>query len=260
MKAPSTAAARSGVGLRYNERAMVSVVRFVLVTLFIVAVPIFLIASNVRWVINAPILYSFGFDKYDIPSYVSAVTGTRIERDELLSAAEQIRGYFNNNEEFLVVRVFVDGVRVQNLHKEREVLHMRDVKGLVKGVYRIQEAAGAFIGVFIVLGLLAWRRVFARLLLRYVAYGGVLTLVLVVAVGLASLVGFERLFLAFHLVSFSNDFWVLDPRTHYLLAMFPEAFFFDATMWIAGSTVVEALLLALPLAILKLRSRRARPA
>ena len=58
------------------------------------------------------------------------------------------------------------------------------------------------------------------------------------------MVGFERLFLAFHEISFSNDFWQLDPRTDALIAMFPEGFFLDATLWIVGSTVLEAAILA----------------
>ena len=59
-------------------------------TLFVVAVLLFLIAFNVRWVINFPLLYSYGFNRYDIPEY------TGIERDELISAGKQIRDYFNN--------------------------------------------------------------------------------------------------------------------------------------------------------------------
>ena len=81
---------------------------------------------------------------------------------------------------------------------------------------------------------------------RYLGLGGVVTLGLVLIVGLGALVGFDRLFLAFHLVSFSNDLWQLDPSRDYLLVMFPEGFFFDATMWIAASTVVEAIVLSLP--------------
>ena len=61
--------------------------------------------------------------------------------------------------------------------------------------------------------------------------------------GVGSLVGFDRLFLAFHLISFANDLWQLDPTRDYLLAMFPEAFFFDATMLIALAASVQALLL-----------------
>lgn len=227
------------------------ILRLVAIGVFVAAVPVFLVASNVRWVVNAPLLYSYGFDRHRI----SARTG--IERDQLLSVARQIRDYFSNGEEFISIRAVVRGVRVENLFNSREVLHMRDVKGLVRGVYRIQEIAGAYLAAFVVIGLMAWRRGFLPYLARYIAWGGGATLGLVALVGLASLVGFDRLFLAFHLVSFSNDLWQLDPRTDYLIAMFPQGFFFDATMWIAGATVVEgALLSAVPLALLWRRRRR----
>ena len=67
-----------------------SIVRALAIGAFLVAVPVFLITTNVRWVINTPLLYSYGFNKYDIPDR------TGIERDELLSAGRQIRDYFNN--------------------------------------------------------------------------------------------------------------------------------------------------------------------
>ena len=231
-----------------------TLVRLVAVALFVVAVPVFLIATNVRAVINAPVLYSYGFDKYDIPAY------TGIERGELLSAARQIRDYFNNGEEFLTVGVTWRGIRVENLYDSREVLHMKDVKGLVRGVYRIQEFTGGYLLAFAAAGLLVWRRRFIPRLARYAGMGGALTIGLLALVGLGSLTGFDRLFLAFHQVSFSNDLWLLDPRTSYLLAMFPEAFFFDATMIIAGLTVVEAVLLTAPAAVLWWRPRMGRRA
>jgi integral membrane protein (TIGR01906 family) len=86
-----------------------------------------------------------------------------------------------------------------------------------------------------------------------------LTIGLVLAVGLLSLVGFDQLFLAFHLVSFSNDLWQLDPSRDYLIAMFPEGFFLDATLWIVASTVAEAALLAaVPMALMRWMPVRAR--
>ncbi len=231
--------------------SVTKILRIAAITLFVIAVPIFLITSNVRWVISTPWLYSYGFDKYDIPAY------TGIERGELLSAAGQIRDYFSNGEEFLTIRVFVRGILIENLYNSREILHMKDVKSLVKGVYRIQELTGLYLLAFVVVGLYLRRRQFLPSLARYVGMGGGVTLGLVVFVGLVSLVGFDRLFLAFHLVSFSNDLWQLDPRTDFLIAMFPEDFFFDATMWIAGSTIIEALLLAVvPFALLRWWPRR----
>ena len=241
-----------GLWLGAKQRELL---RRVAVVLFVAAVPVFLIASNVRWVINAPLLYSYGFDKHDI------VERTGIERSELLSAARQIRDYFNNGEEFLVVSVVQRGVQVPSLFNSREILHMKDVKGLVRGVYRIQEATGAYLAVFAVVGLIGWRRRFLPHLARYVGLGGAATLGLAVLAGVGALIGFERLFLVFHLVSFSNDLWQLDPRRDYLLIMFPGGFFLDATIWIAGSTVVEALVLAaVPVVFLGWRPGRARKA
>ena len=208
--------------------------RLAAAALFVATVPLFLIATNVRWVINAPLLYSYGFDRHD------SVERTGIERDELLYAAWQIRDYFNNDDEFITVSVIVGYSRVGSLFRTREVLHMRDVKTLVRGVYRVQELAAAYLAAFIVIGLIVRRRDFLPDLARLLVGGGGVTLALVALAGLGALVGFDRLFLAFHLISFTNDLWRLDPRTDYLIAMFPQGFFFDATMWIAGSTIVEA--------------------
>ena len=72
--------------------------------------------------------------------------------------------------------------------------------------------------------------------------------------GAASLAGFEDVFYAFHVISFANDLWQLDPSRDYLIAMFPEGFFFDATMWIAGLTIVQAVILTTPAALLRLRA------
>ena len=220
--------------------------------LFVAAVPVFLIATNTRLVINAPFLYSYGFDAYDIPS----VTG--ISRSELLSAGKQIRDYFNNDEEFLDVRVVQNDVSL-SLYTEREVLHMKDVKGLVRGVYAVQWLTGLYLLGYAAGGLYFGRRAFLPQLGRRLAVGGAVTLGLAALAGVGVLAGFDRLFLAFHLVSFSNDLWQLDPRRHYLLAMFPQGFFLDATIWIAVATIVEALLLAaLPFALRWGRSRMRR--
>ena len=212
--------------------------RSIIPSLFIAVVPVFLVSTNVRIVINAPALYSYGFDRYDIPA------STGIERDELLSAAAQIRAYFKNDEDLLDVRVFQRGIR-RSIYNEREVLHMKDVKGLVNGVYRVQLASGGFLIAVALAGFAVYGRRFSADLAGLASLGGFATLALAALVGLGSLVGFDRLFLAFHLVSFSNDLWQLDPSTDMLIAMFPQGFFFDATMAIAALSVVQALLLAL---------------
>ena len=221
-------------------------------TLFVVAVILFLIAFNVRWVINFPPLYSYGFDRYDIPEY------TGIERNELISAGKQIRDYFNNDADLLEISVVVRGVRVGNLYNEREVLHMRDVKGLVQGVYRVSEISALFLLLFIAGGFALWRRAFLPTLGRLLRWSGGATLALVLLIGLGSLVGFDRLFLAFHLISFSNDLWQLDPSRDYLIMMFPQGFFLEATLLIAFAIIVQAAaLVAVPTYLMKRRQETA---
>ena len=92
-------------------------------------------------------------------------------------------------------------------------------------------------------GYYVWRWAFARQMARLGLYGGLLTLALVLAVGLFALVGFDSLFLIFHQISFANDLWQLDPRTDYLLIMFPLGFWFDATVRVAITTIAGAVLL-----------------
>ncbi len=237
-----------------SRQRLVSFITGALAVAFVVAVPIFLIAVSVRWVINAPILYSFGFDRHHVAAY------TGIEREELLSAGRQIRDYFNGNDEYLDVRIQVGGVR-RGIYNEREIHHMKDVRGLVRGVYRISEAAGAFLLLYVIGRLAIAGRPALPRILKLLRLGGLLTLAIVGGLGLGSLVGFDRLFLAFHIVSFANDLWQLDPRTDYLVAMFPQGFFFDATLWIAGSAILgAAIFIAAPtIALRKLPGGQATP-
>jgi integral membrane protein (TIGR01906 family) len=55
---------------------------------------------------------------------------------------------------------------------------------------------------------------------------------------------FDRFFLQFHLISFANDLWQLDPTKDYLIMLFPQGFWYDATLFCALGTVVMAVVLA----------------
>jgi integral membrane protein (TIGR01906 family) len=73
--------------------------------------------------------------------------------------------------------------------------------------------------------------------------GGGVTIALMLALGLGTLLGFDRLFLQFHLVSFTNPFWQLDPSKDYLIMLFPGGFWYDATLFCVLATTVGAVVL-----------------
>ena len=73
--------------------------------------------------------------------------------------------------------------------------------------------------------------------------GSSLTLALMLALGLGTLLGFDQLFIGFHRLSFSNEFWQLDPTKDYLIMLFPQGFFYDAALFCAIATATGAVVL-----------------
>ncbi len=204
--------------------------------LFVVAIPLFLITGAVTWAFNSPGLYHGGFERYD----VSRVTG--ITDEDLRQVAADIRGYFNSGQEPLEVRTRVYGVE-RAIFKPKEVVHMRDVKRLVQGVYIVAGVTAVYLLAYTGVGFARRRQRFTPDLAKLLLWGGSLTTFLILAVGIFALLGFDTLFTKFHEISFTNDFWQLDSRTDFLVMLFPEEFWFDATMWVALRALVAALVI-----------------
>jgi integral membrane protein (TIGR01906 family) len=75
------------------------------------------------------------------------------------------------------------------------------------------------------------------------------------AAGLATFFNFDDFFYRFHIFSFANDFWLLDPATDFLVMLFPQGFWYDATVAVALVTAAAALVLS-SIAWLYLRKTR----
>jgi len=218
--------------------------------LFVLSIPLLLITSNVRWAANEPRLYEYSFDHYD------AEARTGVARSELDYAARDLVRYFNDERPIIQTLVTQDGQRVP-LYGERETSHLRDVKDLFRTVFRAQEASLAFVLTYMV-GFFVWAsEASLRLLARTVLAASLVTVALLGAAAVGSAFGgFDDLWTRFHLLAFTNDLWKLDPDTDHLIQMFPEDFWLDATLLVAGLTAVEALaLLAASTAYLRLRLR-----
>ena len=211
-------------------------IAWITTALFVVAVPLFLVTASVTWAFNDSGVYRSGFEKYD----VSRITG--ITDSDLLQVSADIRSYFNSGKEPLQLRTRIFGVE-RELFNAREITHMHDVKGLVQGVYLIAAVTAFYLIAAAAVGVMRHRRAFARIVARRLLWGGGLTLALILAVGLFALLGFDTLFLKFHQLSFANDLWQLDRRTDYLVVLFPQDFWFDATIRVATRAVIGALLI-----------------
>jgi hypothetical protein len=90
--------------------------------LFIICIPLLLITTDVRFAVNDIRLYEYGFNKY----HVSEETG--LDKGNLTEAAHKLITYFNSDEEFVDINIF----------NQRDIAHLKDVKGLIQLVYRLQ--------------------------------------------------------------------------------------------------------------------------
>ena len=233
------------------EKRLLRIVAAAVGALFILCLPIFLLTTNLRWAVNEVRLYEYGFNKYG----VSEETG--IAEEELARVARELIGYFNSGDEFVQITVTTEEGDELDLFTEREVLHLGEVKGLIGLSYHLQEATFGCIAAVIVAGLIWQRRRFSLRLAKLSFLGAALTIALLIILGIVALINFNWLFLEFHRLFFSSDYWILQP-TDYLLRLFPQGFFSDATLFIAGATIVEALIIGgIGLGLLLARRRRA---
>ena len=206
--------------------------------LFVVALPVTLVATNVRFAADEGRIYEYGFDKYD----VEARTG--FPREEISRVGQELRRYFNNNEETISVLVEEGGQEV-SFFNARETAHLRDVKDLFQITFRVQELSIVYVFTYVV-GVFIWAREGSlRRLATQVLAGSLVAIAVILALGGVALLGFDRAFEQFHFIAFSNDLWRLDPRTDHLIQMFPEDFWFDVSMLVGLLTLAEAAVLAL---------------
>jgi integral membrane protein (TIGR01906 family) len=213
---------------------MMNIIKIIAQWLFILCLPVLLLTASVSTAANNLWLYKYGFAKYNI----SQVTG--LAPAELDKAARGLIGYFNSGDELINLTVEKDGKPFE-LFNEREVAHLKDVKGLFRLVYKILLGTGVYALIFTGVSLFWWRD--KRRLGGGLFYGGGLTLALMLALGLVMAFDFDQFFLQFHLLSFANDFWMLDPTRDYLIMLFPQGFWFDAALFCAIATAAGAVIL-----------------
>ena len=204
--------------------------------LFIVTVPLFLITISVTWAFNSPSLYNNGFEKYSI----SRSTG--ITNADLRQVGADIRSYINSSDEPMDIQTSIFGVE-QDLFNPKEIAHMRDVKNLVRGVYILALVSVIYLSTMTLFGFIKQGRLFTLAIAKRLAIGGGLTMAMLILFSAVAAMGFDSLFIKFHEISFANDFWRLNPRTDYLVRIFPDNFWFDATVWVAMRAIVGALII-----------------
>ena len=201
---------------------------------YIILLPIFFISINVILITNSDWLYSYGWNRNQIENS----TGLSIE--QLNNGSDQIKSYFNNDEEYLNLIIVEDGIKY-SLYNEKEVIHMKDVKHLMKLTQSTVILSGLIILAHYLLTIFTAKslRKSSKLILKSSKISAYSTIIFLTIFGITASINFTWLFRQFHFISFSNDLWQLNPNTDYLIAMFPQRFFLETTIFIGLFTVFE---------------------
>lgn len=169
--------------------------------------------------------YHYQFEK----NQISQVTG--IEADDLRGVIDRLSGYVVGRYETLNQVVVIKG-QDELIYGEREVRHMVDVRHLFDLLRGFVMAYGVLL---VVASLYEGHKGRGKAYGLYLsAYGLWGTIVLIASLGIMVVLDFSKYFVIFHELLFTNDMWLLDPRTDVLIQMLPESFFMETALVILG--------------------------
>jgi integral membrane protein (TIGR01906 family) len=215
---------------------LVAWVRGLISLAFVLLLPLLVISTSLRTLVTDRDFMLRGFRDNQV-----AVT-TGLDDAQLVRIADAFVAYFQGPPGQIQLQVTAFG-QPRALFNDREITHMEDVQALIQWFLRMQFVAAVVVVVRVAAGL-----VFDRSPLhigREMLWSTGLMVALVVLVGVLSLMDFEALWTRFHQIAFRNDLWQLDPTSDYLIMLFPEPFWFTATIRMATTVALQTLALGL---------------
>jgi len=210
-------------------------IRGVLSLAFVVLLPLLVISTSLRSLVTDRDLLLQGFRD----NQVGRTTG--LDQPQLERIADAFVAYFQGPPGQIQMQVTVGG-QTRPLFNQREVEHMEDVQALIQWFLRMQVVCAILFVIRLGFAVVVDRS--PTLLGRDLLWSAALMVGLVVLVGVLSLVDFTELWTRFHQIAFRNDLWQLDPRADYLIMLFPEPFWFTATIRMATLVAVQVVVLA----------------
>ena len=209
--------------------------------LFNAALFLAILLSNALIIINTDSFYEFEFNKNN----TSLKTG--INHNDLFIVVDNIQDFFNEkSNEKIQMTTYINGIE-KKLFNSKEIRHMIDVKNLILNIKFFNYLLWTTVIVILLIKISLSKdkilnsfRVIAK---SYFIYS---VSILISALILLAL-SFRWIFYFFHIISFNNNLWILDPRTDYLIKIFEEVFFMDAAILIGILTLCYSIIIFLSL-------------
>ncbi|MCG1024883.1 MAG: TIGR01906 family membrane protein [Dehalobacter sp.] len=170
-----------------------------------------------------------------------SVTGMP-EKDLMVTTAELLT-YIRGDKANLEIRAEIKGQERQ-VFNQREIVHMADVQRLYLNTRMARNAGLAVLLLLLILLRVSSGKKYFRSWAGGFLAAAVLFLCVFGTVGIAVSQDFQVFWDSFHDLLFTNDLWLLDPKTDILIQMVPEHFFFDLVVRILAFFGSAVLMLA----------------
>ena len=202
------------------------IIRILLWWIFIISIPVLLISTVVRVEIQFLPFYEYEYEKYNI----SEVTG--FDAEQLKVITRHLIQFFNGKVESPQLIVEKDQDPMYLFH-DYEIEHLEDVKDLFQYIFQIQIISLIYFLSYLLFIIIGKKPKYWLHFWKGLRNGAILTIGSLVILGVFIFLGFHRLFVQFHYLVFGdpqNSPWILDPRTDYLVMMYPLNFWQDAAI------------------------------
>jgi len=195
-----------------------------------IAFPFLVVMIFVRLVMT-PLFPQFEYNRPDFPADYYGFTV-----QERLNYAPYAIQYLLNGDDisFLGDLRFSDG---REMYNTRELHHMRDVKTVTQYAY-LSAVIGGILALLIILYF--WR-LNPSALRSALLNGSRLTIGIILAIVIIAVTSWETFFTTFHQLFFAGGTWQFE-YSDTLIRLFPEQFWFDASLIIGGGTLLIALI------------------
>lgn len=205
--------------------------RNVIVLFYTVAVPVLLTLLSVRLVMT-PLFLKFEYYRADFPEDIYGFT-----TEDRMTYAPLALNYLLNGADisYLADQTFPSG---RPLYTDGELRHMEDVKVVTRAAYFLLFFLGILTG--LLTALLVRSSSLRPVLYDGLFRGALLTLFLIGAIVMLSVVAWDMFFTGFHQLFFETGTWRF-AYSDTLIRLFPERFWFDAALTIGIVTTGGAL-------------------
>jgi len=139
-------------------------------------------------------------------------------------ATDGLVEYIKGNREDLSMVGVINNIE-SYIFNEKEITHMVDVKNLFNVGKFILVSLGIFIVILFVIELIINREAFNYKFFKSVSVTLMAILVVFLLIAAYALFDFHSFWISFHKIFFTNDLYLLNPETDFLIRMMPLQFF-----------------------------------